>query len=168
MFLITEWRRCHHLGMRDGLGPDPSYWHVLNDTIMGGITVMVVNRLRPWVLMECASEIRFVWDTFQCQQVLYYLIKYHSWRVCLEIHMVKVLSLIDIFWPIIIVMLSISMSGFLNYNKTLYIGLIVMMEIFKLSKRRLHFQPAPGRQRLPLEMSAELSPNRTCCVVVIM
>ena len=42
------------------------------------------------------------------------------------------------------------------------------MEIFKLSKRRLDFQPAPGRQRLPFEMSAELSPNPTCCVVVIM
>ena len=41
------------------------------------------------------------------------------------------------------------------------------MEIFKLSKRPLRFQPAP--RRLPLEMNAaELSHNPFCSVVVIM
>ena len=86
MLLNTEWRRCHHPGMRDGLGPDPSYWDVLNDTISGGITVAVMNRWRPWVLIECARDMRFVWNMFQCLQTAGHINRilhrhnYHQWK----------------------------------------------------------------------------------------
>ena len=77
--LNTDWCQCHHLGIRQGLCPDHSFWDVLNDTIMGGVTVAVMNRWRPWVLTESASEIRFAGNTLNVYRFnVYSLIIHHD------------------------------------------------------------------------------------------